>query len=75
MVISGKKNVFFGTRKCDNKTIYITKPSWECGWYWSFGYLGNSNEHYHLKGYSNGRNISMYDALLNDYDLNENIKI
>jgi hypothetical protein len=45
------KRVFFGTRKADNSRIYLTLPTWDCGWYWSFGYLGNNKEHYHLSGY------------------------
>ena len=72
--INGSEKVFFGIRKLDNTRIFITKPSWDCGWYWSFGYLGNKNEHYHLSGYANGRNINMHDALLADYDLNNKIK-
>lgn len=72
--INGKSKVFFGTRKSDGERIYLSKPSFDCGWYWSFGYLGNSREHYHLSGYTDGRNINMHDALLADYDLNENIK-
>ena len=31
----------------DNEDIYLTPPSW-CGWYWEFGYLGNTNCHYHV---------------------------
>lgn len=23
----------------DNEYIYLEKPSWDCGWYWGFGYL------------------------------------
>lgn len=46
-----KERFFFGTRKSDNVKIYLSKPSWDCGWYWSFGYLGNKNEHYHLDSY------------------------
>lgn len=49
--ITGSAKVFFGTRKSDNTRIYITKPSFDCDWYWSFGYLGNKNEHYHLESY------------------------
>lgn len=49
--IEGKDKLFFGTRKEDGSTIYITKPSFDCGRYWSFGYLGNSSEHYHLSSY------------------------
>ena len=88
--IEGKEKTFFGTRKADNASIYITKPSFDCQWYWSFGYLGNSKEHYHLSSYqekehffkladnttkliTERRNINMYDALLNDYELSEKI--
>jgi len=70
--INGLSKVFFGVRKSDNERIYLSKPSWDCSWYWGFGYLGNRNEHYHLSGYANGKNV--YDALLADYDLNEKIK-
>lgn len=30
--------------------IYLSAPSWDCGWYWGFWYLGNRNCHYHLNG-------------------------
>lgn len=42
---------FFGTRKEDGARVYLSKPTWDCGWYWSFGYLGNRDEHYHLSIY------------------------
>ena len=45
------KKHFFGIRKSDNAGIYLSGPSWDCGWYWSFGYLGNKDEHYHLDNY------------------------
>lgn len=71
--ITGKDKIFFG-KDVDGQNIYLTKPSWDCGWYWGFGYLGNSKCHYHLSGYKNGRNINMHDALLQDYELNPVIK-
>lgn len=46
-----EKKFFFGIRKQDKAHIYLTAPTWDCGWYWSFGYLGNSREHYHLSSY------------------------
>lgn len=70
--IIGNNKVFFGTK--DGEKMYITKPTWDCDWYWSFGYLGNNNCHYHLDGYQKGRNINMHDALMQDYELSENIK-
>jgi hypothetical protein len=87
MDIKGNNKVTLGIRKEDGVTIYITKPSFDCGWYWSFGYLGNKNEHYHLKDYQSKtisikdsedkfhifeqkRNLNMFDALREDYELN-----
>ena len=34
----------------NNEPIYLSPPSWDCGWYWGFGYLGNRNCHYHVDG-------------------------
>lgn len=34
----------------DGEDIYLSPPSWDCGWYWGFGYLGNKNCHYHIDG-------------------------
>jgi hypothetical protein len=71
-------NCKLGIRKADGVTVYITDPEWVCDWYWAIGYLGNRNEHYHLKDYQNtwterGRNLCMYDALKKDYTLEPNI--
>lgn len=42
----------------DNEPIYLSAPSWDCGWYWGFGYLGNKNCHYHVDGL---KKISKYN--------------
>ena len=74
-IINGKEKFLLGTVKGSNERVYMSLPKWSCGWYWSFGYLGNNNCHYHLDGYQSGplfndkRNINMYDALKNDYKL------
>jgi hypothetical protein len=34
----------------EGQKIYLSAPSWDCGWYWGFGYLGNSQTHYHVDG-------------------------
>ena len=47
----------------NDKPIYLSPPSWDCGWYWGFGYLGNKNCHYHLSGLNDGKNQNMFDAL------------
>ena len=49
--INGKAKVFFGVRKEDKSDIYISKPTFNCNWYWSFGCLENRREHYHLIEY------------------------
>lgn len=36
--------------KVDGENIYLTAPSWNCEWYWGFGYLGNKDRHYHVDG-------------------------
>lgn len=41
--------------------IYLSPPSWDCDWYWGFGYLGNNNCHYHLDGLN--RELNLYDAI------------
>lgn len=30
---------YLGIRKADNKKVYLIAPSWDCGWYWGFGYI------------------------------------
>lgn len=45
----------------DNEKIYLTPPSWDCGWYWGFGYLGNQHCHYHVNGLNKDKN--MHDAI------------
>lgn len=31
------------------ETIYLSKHTFDCGWYWGFGYIGNSRCHYHFE--------------------------
>lgn len=32
----------------DGRGIMLRVPSFDCGWYWGFGYLGNRDCHFHL---------------------------
>jgi len=51
------KKILLGTSIEDGK-LYLTKHSWDCGWYWGFGYIGNANLHTHFDGtFLNGENI------------------
>ncbi len=47
------KRIFLGINN-DGENIYYYSPTWDCGWYWGFGYLGNKNTHYHLKSLIEG---------------------
>lgn len=51
-----KEKILLG--KVDGKSIFLSPPSWDCGWYWGFGYLGNRNCHYHV---SNIRRVETYN--------------
>lgn len=34
--------------RTNRRRIWLSVPSFDCGWYWGFGYLGNNNCHFHL---------------------------
>jgi len=51
----------FRMGKVDGDSIYLKAPSWDCDWYWGFGYLGNKNTHYHLDGLDKNKNL--FDAI------------
>ena len=38
LTIFGKKNYLLGTDK-NGKKLFLVEPSWDCGWYWGFGYV------------------------------------
>lgn len=50
-----KEKTFLG--KVNNERIYLYRPSWDCNWYWGFGYLGNRNCHYHVSGLMEQKNL------------------
>ena len=33
----------------EGEKVYLSKHSWDCGWYWGFGYVGNRNCHFHFE--------------------------
>ncbi len=51
--------------KVHSENIYLSAPSWDCGWYWGFGYLGNNNCHYHVDGMNKDKNL--YDAFIEHF--------
>jgi hypothetical protein len=52
--MSDKPKIHLGRLKQDAGTyaagenIYLTRHDWACGWYWSFGWVGNKNCHFHF---------------------------
>jgi hypothetical protein len=38
-VILGKKHYLLGVRKEDGLKVWLQEPSWDCDWYWGFGYI------------------------------------
>lgn len=59
----------------DKQPIYLSPPSWDCGWYWGFGYLGNKNCHYHIDGLSQKHgNINLKDAIDKEFGETYNIR-
>lgn len=40
---------------------YLAPPSWDCGWYWGFGYLQSKDIHHHIDTLDRTSNI--WDAL------------
>jgi len=44
----------------EGEQVYLAAPSWDCGWYWGFGYIQNKNMHTHFDGL--GKN-NMFDNI------------
>lgn len=38
---------------CDSENImyWLKSPSWDCGWYWGFGYIRSENGHQHANNF------------------------
>jgi len=47
-ILLGKLKADAGT-SADGENVWLTKQEWSCGWYWSFGWVGNKNCHFHFK--------------------------
>jgi hypothetical protein len=44
------EKVLLGRLK-DGELVFLTKHRWDCNWYWSMGYVGNSSSHYHFSSF------------------------
>lgn len=62
------ENVLMGKGDFDDRaSVSLRRPSFDCDWYWGFGYLGNRNCHYHLSGIGKHENINFRDALVKHF--------
>ena len=59
-----------GYTKYDHKPIYLDGFSWDCGWYWGFGYLGNKNCHYHVDGLEKIEKYNSEKKIRNTFSFN-----
>jgi len=46
----GKMRPNVGTL-ADSESLYLTKHTWDCNWYWGFGYIGNSRCHFQFSSF------------------------
>ena len=47
-----RQRILIGHHK-QNGPTFLEKHSFDCGWYWAFGYLGNRDCHWHIKSIIN----------------------
>ena len=57
------KEMFLLGKNTNNERVYLEKASWDCGWYWGFGYLEtlNSHTHFDTEILRNEEHICAYD--------------
>ena len=42
------KEMYLIGKNADGENVYMPKASWDCGWYWGFGYLETLTSHTHF---------------------------
>lgn len=57
------EQVYLG--KYNGEDVFLSRPMWNCNWYWGFGYVANRYLHTHLYMMSNvdGRNVNLWDGI------------
>lgn len=58
---------FKGTPDLPRNRVYLRDFSWDCGWYWGGGYIGNDSFHAHFDGAFLDRPDSRGHVLSNKY--------
>lgn len=47
---SGKDKKYLLGKNQNGERVWLETPSWDCDWYWSFGYLYTKSSHTHVSG-------------------------
>ena len=47
---SGKNKKYLMGKNQRGEKVWLETPSWDCDWYWGFGYLTTKNSHTHVYG-------------------------
>ena len=47
---SGKNKKYLLGKNQNGERVWLETPSWDCDWYWGFGYLVTKNSHTHADG-------------------------
>lgn len=54
--------------KVDGLNTYLAEPSWDCDWYWGFGYVQNRDMHTHCDSIQSMERTNMWDAMKSFFD-------
>ena len=52
--------------KLDGEKVWLPPPSWDCGWYWGYGYIQNINLHTHFNMLDTNDNL--FNAIQKRFD-------
>ena len=52
--------------KLDGERVWLAPPSWDCGWYWGYGYIQNNNLHTHFNLLDTNDNL--FNAIQKRFD-------
>lgn len=60
--LTSKNKYFLGVSREDKERVYMPKPSWDCDWYWGFGYLDSAYTHTHFDSCILDKSKCSFDA-------------
>ena len=52
--------------KLDGEKVWLASPSWDCGWYWGYGYIQNRHLHTHFNVLD--ANDNLFNAIQKRFD-------